>query len=30
MALACVEPKRTATMKVMAVTELRAVLRQPI
>jgi hypothetical protein len=30
MALACVEPKPTATMKVMAVTELRAVLSQPI
>ena len=30
MALACVEPKPTTTMKVMAVTELRAVLSQPI
>jgi hypothetical protein len=29
MALACVEPKPTATMKVVAVTELRAVLSQP-
>jgi hypothetical protein len=29
MALACVEPKPTATMKVTAVTELRAVLSRP-